>query len=192
MCQLLSLVSIVYIFGTVFADDCADFCTASLGLGACEKSSWCKNEYDCHGLFWTSVDETSICVFSGDVADCPETLPVLCSQAKQRMAMQVAETAVSSSTTALPTTLADNVRPTRTLARAQALDELEIQLRKSVSRFVRTRGVMPDYLMKVVSERKASVMRRAKFLITSDSSADEVAQIMNESVAEFYEQLNRL
>ena len=64
----------------VSGDMCADFCIRQLGPAGCPKGSWCKNNHDCHSLFWTSDERTNICVFTGS-SDCLDVRPVLCSEA---------------------------------------------------------------------------------------------------------------
>jgi hypothetical protein len=64
----------------VFGDMCQDFCTESLGRETCQKGSYCKKNYDCHNLFWTSEERGQICVFTGR-GECTNRYPVLCSEA---------------------------------------------------------------------------------------------------------------
>ena len=62
-------------------DICQDFCVQELGLLPCAKGSYCKNHYDCHGLFWTDSRRSAICVYSGR-GDCTARHPVLCRDAR--------------------------------------------------------------------------------------------------------------
>lgn len=72
-------------------DMCQDFCLKELGRTGCSKGSWCKNNYDCQSLFFTSADRTSICVFTGS-GSCTNTFPVLCSDARGRIEGGIAKT----------------------------------------------------------------------------------------------------
>jgi hypothetical protein len=63
---------------TVLGDMCQDYCIERLGEPACSKGSYCKNNYDCHDLFWTTEEKTAICVFSSAHGECFDTFPVLC------------------------------------------------------------------------------------------------------------------
>jgi hypothetical protein len=64
----------------VFGDMCQDFCIERLGRETCHKGSYCKKNYDCHNLFWTSEEHGHICVFTGR-GECTNRYPVLCSEA---------------------------------------------------------------------------------------------------------------
>jgi hypothetical protein len=99
-------------------DMCQDFCVQQLGRAGCSKGSWCKNQRDCHSIFWTSADKTAICVFTGS-ADCKNTHPVLCSEADSGIARRPAEPVL---TTPGPTLRVPSGRddPTTTVAPRQA------------------------------------------------------------------------
>jgi hypothetical protein len=81
----------------VSGDACDDFCIAQLSRPVCSKGSWCKNNRDCHSLFWTGSDRSSICVFKGD-SSCQNKFPVLCHEAEERMKPR--QTSTSPPTTA--------------------------------------------------------------------------------------------
>ena len=81
----------------VAGDMCHDFCVSQIGAAACSRGSYCKNRFDCHGLFWTSLTDPRICVFGQ--AGCQNDRPVLCTEAA--VALSVPGT---STTTALPAT----------------------------------------------------------------------------------------
>ena len=68
------------LFPLVFGDECQDFCVERLGSEACSKGFYCKNNNDCHNLFWTSEEKGQICVFTGR-GDCTNHFPLLCSEA---------------------------------------------------------------------------------------------------------------
>lgn len=87
----------------------------------------------------------------------------------------------------------DITPPTQTTVdisiRERMLNECESQLRKCVSNFARTRTMHSNDVMKKTSELKASIMARCKFLITPDSSEDDIAGIIESAVLEFNHQL---
>ena len=106
--------------GLAAADMCQDFCIQQLGAAGCSKGSWCKNNHDCHALFYTGADRTSICVFTG-VGSCRNTYPVLCGDATARLAPPVVTRApVAAPTTPLRATVAPPVIPTRAVATVAA------------------------------------------------------------------------
>jgi hypothetical protein len=65
-------------------DDCADFCKQQLGAPRCAKGSYCKKGHDCHALFWTDEQKSSICIFGVD-PNCRNSRPVLCGEARDRL-----------------------------------------------------------------------------------------------------------
>ena len=71
------------IVNTVAADMCEDFCISQTTTFGCPKGSWCKNNYDCHGLFWTSAERRTACVLDGP-GPCTDRFPVLCREAAQK------------------------------------------------------------------------------------------------------------
>jgi hypothetical protein len=79
---------------TVFGDMCQDFCTARLGPGACSTGYYCKNDYDCHNLFWTSEEKRQICVLTGH-GECTNRFPVLCSEATVALGQTITTTSQS-------------------------------------------------------------------------------------------------
>jgi hypothetical protein len=66
------------------ADECSDFCVQQLGSAACSRGSWCKNNRDCHSLFWTTTERSRICVFPSLDGNCKNEFLVLCSEARER------------------------------------------------------------------------------------------------------------
>ena len=74
----------VAICDIALADMCEDLCLSPMNPSGCPKGSWCKNNYDCHGLFWTSADRLSVCVLDGP-APCTDRFPVLCNEAEAAM-----------------------------------------------------------------------------------------------------------
>ena len=96
----------------VRADECGDFCVAQLGRDACSKGSWCKRGHDCHSLFWTSAEKTSICVYGGSGGPCRNTHPVLCREAAAGLGAQATTAApepVRTSSTTTTTTVAPDI-----------------------------------------------------------------------------------
>ena len=76
--MFLGLLCFVILRG-ISGDVCNDFCITKLGRFGCPNGSWCKNNYDCHSLFWTSAnDREDICIYTGREANCTNDYPVLC------------------------------------------------------------------------------------------------------------------
>jgi hypothetical protein len=87
----------------VFGDMCQDFCIVQLGQETCHKGSYCKKNYDCHNLFWTSEERTGICVFTGR-GECTNRYPVLCLEADtSRIRPHVPTSTIAPTTTSMPT-----------------------------------------------------------------------------------------
>ena len=87
-----------------FGDICQDFCTQQLGPHGCSRGSYCKNNYDCHGLFWTSAEQLSVCVYTGRDDECSNRFPVLCRDAASSLSAQSADMTCSPVTTGIPPT----------------------------------------------------------------------------------------
>jgi hypothetical protein len=66
---------------------CEDLCLDMLGQSGCPNGSWCQNGFSCHSLFWTSASRTTVCLYAGE-SDCQDTIPVLCSEAAERLELQ--------------------------------------------------------------------------------------------------------
>ena len=82
----------------VLGDMCEEFCFTQLGPSGCPKGSWCKNNYDCHGLFWTGPDRRGVCVLDG-IRPCTDTYPVLCNEAVARLTQPTSTTTTTTTTT---------------------------------------------------------------------------------------------
>ena len=78
----------------VAADDCQRFCRDQLGRAACSSGTWCKNEFNCHAMYWTTRERTATCFFTTGTGDCPDTFPVLCSEASRGRLTGVPATAI--------------------------------------------------------------------------------------------------
>ena len=96
----------------VSSDICQDFCTQQLGSGDCSRGSYCKNNFDCHGLFWTSAEQSAICVYTGRDGSCPNRFPVLCREAASRLSAPSADMTQSPVSTTIPTVTANFVSTT--------------------------------------------------------------------------------
>ena len=73
-------VTVFAILNTASGDMCQDFCLSQLSDSGCPKGSWCKNDHDCHGLFWTNADRRNVCVLES-LIPCTDHYPVLCHEA---------------------------------------------------------------------------------------------------------------
>jgi hypothetical protein len=63
------------------ADECSDFCNLRLDPTSCAHGSYCKNNFDCHGLFWTDETHAQLCVL-GVTANCRTDFLVSCEEAR--------------------------------------------------------------------------------------------------------------
>ena len=72
-------VALIAMAASVSGDECHDFCVSNLGAAHCGFGSYCKNQFACHNLFWTSGAKDSICVLG--TPGCPGTIPVSCAEA---------------------------------------------------------------------------------------------------------------
>jgi hypothetical protein len=74
------IINSLSLFGIASANDCASFCDAQLGAAICKPvGTYCKNEYACHGIFWTSNSKSEICIQGA--SGCTSQIPVLCTEA---------------------------------------------------------------------------------------------------------------
>jgi hypothetical protein len=96
--MLYAIASIIFLVGTTTAtDNCQNLCVAQLGDTLCASCSIRNENGSCHGLFWTSGDRTSICVFPS--SGCVDQFPVSSAEADDRM---TAWPPTLSSTTTVP------------------------------------------------------------------------------------------
>ncbi len=99
--------SILYFFAAMnfaAADMCQQFCLSELNPVMCARGSWCKNNYDCHNLFWNDASRRRICLL-GSYPGCTPTYPVLCNEASQ--ALRELYGPFEEETTATPATSTD-------------------------------------------------------------------------------------
>lgn len=97
----------------VFADECSDFCNLRLDISSCSRGSYCKNNFDCHGLFWTDESRSQICVL-GITPDCRSDFVVECEHARssiESISSVIRPVVTSSLPTVATTTLARTEAP---------------------------------------------------------------------------------
>ena len=75
-----------FVIGASFAaaEMCQEFCFNELGYELCAGRTWCKDNYDCHNLFWTDASRTRICVID-EYVGCTNEFPVMCDQASSNL-----------------------------------------------------------------------------------------------------------
>ena len=92
---------------TSYGDMCNNFCVRELSESECAKGPYCKNNYDCHSLFWTE-SSPRICVFTGS-GTCRNVIPVLCSEAESSSSTGLHASATEETTRVAPVVETSNV-----------------------------------------------------------------------------------